>query len=372
MNLFLFRSEICLKSMLKYVKLNIVVVITLCVGMIIPLVALADIQYFAEYGETARPAVMESVAYFYGTTPRLGTAQLYETLAEDSRLCRIAVSESARRDVEFQGEKYYETVSAVSGELFAFYPPCMAAGRSLEPADFRADAKVCLVEENFYQDKGLSGEPGGKLVIGGEDYSVVGICRKIDSRGLIWIPWSQVSPAQSGSGEIRIIVQYDEGVDFMEVDGLVRSLLDRIISSGTLSQDYRQGRRQSVQLCIEILLLIFPLILISVINCFAVIQGKIRRMRYQFAVEMAYGAKGRDIFQSCLLENLVLCGIALLLDILLLPLIAPYVPAGIEMVWSPRVFFEMFLLMFGVCLFLSRLSARSILKNSPAKILKGE
>lgn len=31
MNSFLFQSEICLKSMLKYVKLNIVVVITLCV-----------------------------------------------------------------------------------------------------------------------------------------------------------------------------------------------------------------------------------------------------------------------------------------------------------------------------------------------------
>ncbi len=371
MNLFLFRSEICLKSMWKNVKLNFVVIVSLCVGMMIPLVALADIQYFFEYSHTACPAVMDSAAYFYSAAPQADTAQIYEVLSKDPLFRRTAVMESARREVECEGEEYYETVSAASREVFTFYPPCMVSGRCLEEEDFTGETKVCLVEENFFQDNRLRGEPGGKLVIDGTEYTIAGICRKIDSRGRIWIPWSRASSLQGGS-EIRVLVQYEPETDFAEAEAMVRPLLGNVVSAGTLEQDYRVGRKQGVKLCLSILFLIFPLILFSLINCFAVIQGKLRRMRYQFAVEMAYGANTRDIFWSCLFENIVLCGIALLLDIFLLPLITSHVPVEIEMVWAPGVFLEMLILMFAVCLFLGWLSTRSILKFSPAKILKGE
>lgn len=372
MNCFLFQSEICLKSMLKYVKLNIVVVITLCVGMIVPLVALADIQYFVQYGETARPAVMDSAATFYSNSPRLETAEIYGTLTVDPRFRRVAVSEIVYQNVEFVGETYYQGVYYISSEELAFYPPCMVEGRSLETTDFESGDKVCMVEENFYQDKGISGAPGDKLAIGGEQYTVVGIFRKLDSRGAIWLPWNPASLIRRNNGQIVLNIEYQIGLDFEEVRETVSPLFEDIISADTLRQNYLKIRRQGIQLSISILLLILPLLLFSMINCFAVIQGKIRRMRYQFAVEIAYGAKGKDIFQSCFLENLVLCSIALLLDVLLLPLITPHVPPQIEMVWSPRVFLEMFLLMFVICLLLSRLSARSIRKISPAKILKGE
>lgn len=372
MNCFLFQSGICFKSMLKYVKLNIVVVITLCVGMILPLVALADIQYFVQYGETARPAVMDSAATFYSNSPRLETAEIYGTLAADLRFCRLAVREIMYQNVEYAGETYYQGVHCISAEELAFYPPCMVEGRSLESADFESGDKVCLVEEHFYQDKGISGAPGGKLAIDGEQYTVVGIFRKLDSRGAIWLPWNPASPIQGNNRQIVLNIEYQSELDLEEVRKTVSPLFENIISADTLRQDYLKSRRQGIQLCISILLLILPLLLFSMINCFAVIQGKIRRMRYQFAVEMAYGAKGKDIFQSCFLENLVLCGIALLLDILLLPLITPHVPTRIDMVWKPRVFIEMFLLMLVICLLLSRLSARSIRKISPAKILKGE
>lgn len=358
--------------MVKYVRLNIVVVITLCVGMMIPLVALADIQYFFEYGETARPAVMDSAATFYGNSPRPETAEIYGTLTADSRFRRVAVRETVNQNVEFAGETYYQGVNYISSEELSFYPPCMAAGCSLETADFESGDKVCLVEENFYQDKEISGVPGDKLVIEGEQYTVVGIFRKLDSRGAIWIPWDQASPIRKGSRQIVLNIEYQDGLTFEEVRENVSSLFENIISADTLRQHYLKSRRQGIQLSIAILLLILPLLLVSIINCFAVIQGKIRRMRYQFAVEMAYGAKDKDIFQSCFLENLVLCGIALLLDILLLPLITPHVPPQIEMVWKPQVFLEMLLLMLVICLLLSRLSARSIRKTSPAKILKGE
>lgn len=372
MNCFLFRSEICLKSMLKYVRLNIVVVITLCIGMIVPLVALADIQYFVQYGETARPAVMDSAATFYSNSPRLEAAEIYGTLTADPRFRRVAVNRIVYQNVEFAGETYYQGVHYISSEELAFYPPCIVEGRSLETADFESGDKVCMVEMHFYQDKGISGAPGDKLAIDGEQYTVVGIYRKLDSRGAIWLPWNPASPVRRGNGQIVLNIEYQGGLDFEEVMETVRPLFENIISANTLRQDYLKNRRQGIQLCISILLLILPLLLFSMINCFAVIQGKIRRMRYQFAVEMAYGAKDKDIFQSCFLENLILCGIALLLDILLLPLITPHVPPQIEMVWRPQVFFEMFLLMFVICLLLSRLSARSIRKISPAKILKGE
>lgn len=372
MSCFLFQSEICLKSMLRYVKLNIVVVITLCVGMIVPLVALADIQYFVQYGETARPAVMDSAATFYSNSPRMETAEIYRTLTADPRFRRVAVSEIMYRNVEFGGEKYYRGVHYISSEELAFYPPCMVEGRSLETADFESEDKVCLVEEHFYQDKGISGAPGDMLAIEGEQYTVVGIFRKLDGRGTIWLPWNPASPIGRNNRQIVLNIEYQGELDFEEVREIIRPFFEDIISADTLRQDYLKSQRQGIQLCISILLLILPLLLFSMINCFAVIQGKIRRMRYQFAVEMAYGAKRKNIFQSCFLENLVLCGIALLLDFLLLPLITPHVPTQIDMVWRPRVFLEMFLLMFMICLLLSRLSARSIRKISPAKILKGE
>lgn len=63
MNTLLFGCGLCLKSMLRHIRLNIVVVASLCVGMIIPLVALVDIQYFAVYAEAARSAIMDLLQY---------------------------------------------------------------------------------------------------------------------------------------------------------------------------------------------------------------------------------------------------------------------------------------------------------------------
>lgn len=371
MDLVLYQMEICLKSMRKNVKLNLVVVISLCVGMMVPLIALADIQYFFEYGDTSRPAFMDSAVRFYSVSSKLDARHVYEALSGDSLFAKIAVVESGRWEVECDGQAFYETVYVASAEIFEFYPPCVVAGRSLEKEDFTGEVRNCLVEENFFQDNMLEGNPGDTLMIDGEEYTVVGICRKIDSRGGIWIPFRQMSQKRDAQG-IEVFVQYLEGVEFAEVKERVRQLLGNIISVDTLGQMYRMERSQGMRLCLSILLMIFPLIAFSIINCFAVIQGKLRRMRHQFAVELAYGAKKRDIFGSCLFENFVLCGFALVLDNLLLPFMIPHVPAGVEMVWTLGVYLEMLLLMFLVCLVLGWLSTRSILKLSPAKILKGE
>lgn len=94
MNTLLFGSGLCLKSMLRHIRLNIVVVASLCVGMIIPLVALADIQYFAVYAETARPAITDSCAYYYSVTPQMETAEIYKRVSESPLINRAAIAES--------------------------------------------------------------------------------------------------------------------------------------------------------------------------------------------------------------------------------------------------------------------------------------
>lgn len=372
MNTLLFGSELCLKSMLRHIRLNIVVVASLCVGMIIPLAALADIQYFVVYAETARPAITDNCAYYYSVTPQMETAEIYKRVSESPLIDKAAIVETMGCSIEYQQEKYYESVNSVSVQQPDFFPLQMLEGRGLEAADFDVNNKVCVIEEHFFGDKHLPGKVGETILIDGEAYCVVGICRKIDSRGSIWIPWCPLHPVQGSSGQIRLNIQYGKGVNPQEADELILPLFDTVISSGTLEQQYQRDIKNGIRLCISILVMILPLILFSLINCFAVIQGKIRRMRYQFAVEMAYGASGKDILWGCLLENLILCGIAILIDITLMPLIIPHIPAEIDLVWNIGVYLEMFLLMLAVCLFLSWLSARSILKISLAKTLKGD
>ena len=372
MNTLLFGSELCLKSMLRHIRLNIVVVASLCVGMIIPLVALADIQYFAVYAETSRSAITDNCAYYYSVTPQMETAEIYKQVSESPLIHKAAIVETTGSSIVYQQEKFYESVSSISVEQPDFFPLHMLEGRGFEAADFDVNSKVCVIEEHFFGDKHLQGKVGETILIDGEAYCVVGICRKIDSRGSIWIPWSTAHPVQGSRGQIRLNIQYGEGVSPEEVDELIRPLFDTVISTGTLEQQYRSNMKSGIQLCISILVMILPLILFSLINCFAVIQGKIRRMRYQFATQMAYGASGKDIFWGCLLENLILCGIAILIDLALMPLIIPHIPAEIDLVWNLWVYLEMFLLMLAVCLFLSWLSARSILKISLAQTLKGD
>lgn len=372
MNTLLFGGVLCLKSMLQHIRLNIVVVASLCVGMIIPLVALADIQYFAVYAETARSAIADSCVYYYSVTPQMETAEIYKRVSESPLIDKAAIVESTGRSIEYQQKKFYESVNSISMEQSDFFPLHMLEGRGFEAADFDVNSKVCVIEEHFFVDKHLQGKVGETILIDGEAYCMVGICRKIDSRGAIWIPWSPAHPVQGSSGQIRLNIQYGKGANPQEVDELIRPLFDTVISSGTLEQQYQRNIKNGIQLCISILVMILPLILFSLINCFAVIQGKIRRMRYQFAVEMAYGARGKDIFGGCLLENLILCGIAILMDIMLMPLIIPHIPAEIDLVWNIWVYLEMFLLMLVICLFLSWLSTRSILKISLARTLKGD
>lgn len=373
MDAFFFQCKICLRGMLRQIRLNCVIVVCLGIGMFIPLVALADIQYFAEYGGTAEALIPDAVSC-YGVSPRLGTEEIYELLSGNPKLERAAVKETTEGNVEYRGETGVPgSVSAVSEEYFQFYKPCLTEGRSLEAEDFENGKKVCLVETNFYEDRRQKGAVGESLIIDGEEYLVVGIFRKIDERGAVWRPWSPASAAPSGSLQLRLFLQYGEGVGQEEADDIVLPVFESVISRRTLGQEYEDGRRQGFALSAAILLMILPLIAFSVINCFAVIQGKIRRMRYQFAVKMACGAGKRELFAECFLENLVLCGLALLLNILLIPRFgASLIPDKINVVWNGWVYLEMFLLMLAVCFVMSLMSVRSILKIGLSSTLKGE
>lgn len=373
MDAFFFRFQICLRGMLRQVKLNCVILVSLGIGMFIPLTALADIQYFAEYGETAKADIPDAVTY-YGFSQKLDTGEIYKLLTENPKLERAAVKETVESRVEYGGEtEILQGVSAVSEEYFQFYTLQLVEGRSLEAADFENGSRVCLVETNFYEDRRRKGAAGESIVIDGEEYLVVGIFRMIDERGTVLRPWSQAVSAQSGSPQLRIFLQCGEGVGQEEADGIVQPLFESILSRKTLRQEYEEGQRHGIALCGAILLMILPLIAFSVINCFAVIQGKIRRMRYQFAVKMACGAGKRELFAECFLENLVLCGLALLLNILLIPRFGAFlIPDKINAVWNGWVYLEMFLLMLAVCLVMSLMSVRSILKIGLSSTLKGE
>lgn len=167
MNTLLFGGGLCLKSMLRHIRLNIVVVASLCVGMIIPLVALADIQYFAVYEGTARSAITDSSAYYYSVTPQMETAEIYKRVSESPLIGKAAIVESTGHSIEYQQEKFYESVNSISMEQSDFFPLHMLEGRDFEAADFDVNSKVCVIEEHFFVDKHLQGKVGGTIFIDG-------------------------------------------------------------------------------------------------------------------------------------------------------------------------------------------------------------
>lgn len=367
----LYQMEVCIKSMRKNRKLNVFVIISLCVGMLIPLIALADIQYFREYGKTLLPAIRDRTVEFYGISAPYDLQEICERLKEEPYCVRAAVSKNGRRDTKYQGKSVYENVYMVSREYFDFYPMYIVEGRGLETMDFEAEQKICLVEENYFQDNGLPISLDEKILIDGVEYSIGGISRKMDNRGSIWIPVSKSALIPEGK-EVRVLMEYVENTDMSEIERAVRPLVGELISVDTLVQKYNRQRKQGLKLCAAILFLIFPLLAFSVVNCFAVIQGKLRRMRRQFAVEIAYGAGRKEIFMGCLAENILLCMAAIFLDSLILPIVVSYVPAEIEMVWTWNVYLEMCFLILCLCAVLGGLSAISIGRMRPAEILRGE
>ncbi|MCM1025360.1 MAG: ABC transporter permease [Roseburia sp.] len=370
MDTFLFQAGLCLQGMRRQIKLNCVVVLSLCIGMFVPLAALADIEYFVRYGETARAAFPDSAAYFYSASQRYETEEIYERLSKNPKLEEAAVAETTGRTLEYRREEFFQQVLAVSEEYFSFYPPVLLEGRGIEEGDYGSPDRICLVETNFFADKGREGTVGEKIRMDGEEYRIVGICRKINSRGAVWIPWNPAEYARDGDRQLRVLVRYPAAVSLSEAEEEIRPLFEELNSFGTLLEEYERSRESGFRLCASILLLVLPLIVFSMMNCFAVIQGKIRRMRYRFALEMACGAGRRALFRECMLENLILCGIALLLDLALTPLVSAWIPEKFVVVWDGRVYLEMFLILLAVCVVISRLSVRSILKIGLAETLK--
>ena len=149
------------------------------------MVALAGIQYFVVYAETARTAITDSCAYYCSVTPQMKTAEIYKRVSESPLIDKAAIVESTGRSIEYQQEKFYESVNSISMEQPDFFPLHMLEGRGFEAADFDVNSKVCVIEEHFFVDKHLQGKVGENILIDGEAYCVIGICRKMDSRGAI-------------------------------------------------------------------------------------------------------------------------------------------------------------------------------------------
>lgn len=371
MNKLFFLLELSYKGLLKNKKINMIVILSLSLGMLMPIILLANLNVFWINVKNLYPEISENT--FWGSVKSQHiTMQEYEEI--QSRLEAVCMGgiEWYPASIQVENSVVEREVGAVSVDYLDFIRYDILSGRSITKEEIQSAAKVCMLEENFLENNILTIAVGDKVSMEGESFEVVGIYRSMDLINTVLIPASVFDTINtSARNMINVFIQFKTSVD--EATALIgmEEVFDSVWEIKPIEEYFAQIRSYCFEVSFVLVAVTIPLTVFSVINCILVIFGKIAQMRHVIGIKMALGAGRSTIFWTGFLENSILSVIAFGVDLVVLPFLIKTVPEGFLLQFDWKVFVLSFGLLILLCFLLSLSTTRRMMKIDIASVLKG-
>lgn len=364
-----FLFGLSVRELKKNVRINLLAVLSLALGMLLPLIALADMNVFYLNMKNLYPGISRDAWYCNIRSEHL-TEEDYAELKENLHLARIGGCEKRTDEVIIGGRRIMDALCVISEGFPDFVEFDLLEGVSL--AGPEALPGGCMVEETFAATFGLSVQTGDIMEVNGETYTITGIFRSMELAGKVLVPLAGFR--ESGirnKNQYILFVQTEPG----GAGALQEKLQERLYQVHNVEEieRYYERKRQSLaDSSLMIFLVTVPAVVFSVVNCILVLCGKVYRTKRETGIKIAVGANGMDLFLACFFETSLLAFGAYFLDILCVPLVVKTVPPQLSVLFTFNVYVAGFLLLEVMCLFISGSVCRKMTKLDVAAVLKGE
>ena len=371
MNKLCFLLELSIKGLLQNKKINMIVILSLTFGMLMPILMLANLNVFWVNVKNLYPNISQNT-YFCSVKSQHITAQRYEDIRKELGAVCIGGLESYPVSIQAEDIVIEQGVGAVSADYFDFIRYDVLSGKSITMEEVQSAARVCMLEESFLEQNELTVTVGDKISLEKESFEVVGIYRSMDLINTVLVPATVFDTINSSTrNTIGMFVQFETSLDEEVLLSKLEKSFDSALEVKPIEEYFGQMRNYCFEVSVVLFAVTIPLTVFSLINRILVIFGKIARTRHVIGIKRALGASQSAIFWTSFLENGILAIIAFALDLAVLPFMVRTVPDGLILLFDWKVFVCSLGLLILLCFILSLSMTRRMMKIEIASVLKG-
>lgn len=368
MNKFALLVHIAIASFRKNIKVNIFAIIVLSIGMILPLLAIADINVAMLNMPNLEPVNADNTYYCNFKSQNFDESRL-EKIKNELAAYEVACYSVEELSIPYKERNIKCNLIRVSSQIQQFETYEILKGRDLF-SDTSAEA-ACLLEENVLS---LIGGDNCELPVYIDDtrYNPCGIFRSMDLIKSFVIPLgNQAANRSIEDKEINLFLRFESSMPESTIKSKLEDLgcyTDKVITSEVF---FKRLKRNCVRITLGVIIFIIPAIVFSVINCVFVLYGKAINERYKYGLNMAVGATKGDIRRLIFYEMSIMAIISSLIDMIVIPIVSKYIPEGFLIHLNFAVYLVGFLLLELMCAFMSSIITAKVTKMRICEILKG-
>ena len=371
MNRLLFIFELSILELKKSFKINILVFCSLAVGLLLPLMAFANINVFYLNIKNLYPNISKNT-YFCNVRAEHLTEDIYQDIRNELELVKIGGCENTSVKITIDDIAIQDALCVASGEFLDFVTYDVLKGERIVSGGSGYE-KVCMVEESFFSTHKVSAGLGDTIEVRGENYTIVGVFRSMDLINKVVVPLEGFeNKGISEKNNYTVFVQCGEPEGEGVLQEKLCEMLGQVQNMESIEHYYEKKREQCIVNSISIFGATIPVTLFSLVNCILVLYGKVIKMKYETGIKIAVGAKQGDLLLAYFFETSILALGAYLLDILLMPLIALTAPAGFILKFDGTVYVCGLLMVELLCFIISKGLVRKVARLDIASVLKGE
>lgn len=328
-----------LVNMFRRRTVNLIVAVSLTLGMLVPVLCLANINIFVERIPTIRYKNDDNMWIASCSGARNDINAIGTQLKDSSLKVRDCAFEAQKLGtVEINNARRESSVTFVSEDWLEF-EECNLIEGSL---DLFTDTSICLVEQMAAGSNGL--RAGDKVTLFGDTYTVCGIISSYRHHSIL-LPLT--GDMQAADPEIGIRNVYIRTADNIQDASEVQKVLGKTgISVEKVERGadwYHATMETGLFRSLAIFGVGFLAYVFAALNICLVLKGKINLDKRNYGIRMAIGAPYGLIFTSALIENILCFCIAYVCDIGLVYILMPIYPDGLAVFFSGRVFVAAFL-----------------------------
>ncbi len=225
--------------------------IVIGVGSVIGLVTIVHIVTGAVMGNLSGLGAGKLTIYGYVSATKMGlTENDVKQLSAIDGVLGVAPVASQSATIVVDKEEYKKIrLRGVSDIYFRQNPDTVTSGRGFTESDMNGNTNICIVEESFIK-KALLGKQvlGGKILIRGVEYTIVGIAKNDESllsymtsanalEGAVLVPFKNVLSMEGKKIIYNAEVYVKEGYDIGMVESSLRSALSNMYNGDKDSFD---------------------------------------------------------------------------------------------------------------------------------------
>lgn len=351
-----------LHSFRRSARLKLQLALTLCMGMLFPLICFGYLYALLLQFSTI-PLVEDEqvlIIMLQGESQR-PTELLDQLKADFPEIKQSSIVSYHYSVVEWSGERSNRFVRYTTPSLLDFIQITEVSGHpTLSDTN-----KLCIAENSWP----VSAEPGQTITVDGIEYHLSGRFTCLRSSNNLYLPYPKEKPI-SNLTQHEIYLRGSNLPD-------EHSLTQWLQTFGLTVTAFQSGKESSSELLVDCFKSSMSKIIISLIgllyaaiNVALVITGKLQNEKRTLGIRMAVGASYKTIYLSVFSENVLCLTAALVGDICLIPFILSHCPTSLALKINVGVFLVSFVFSLGVLLIITWISTYKLKKIKPIRLME--